>query len=204
LGSAALLVVISPYRMARVTSFLNPWDDPFDKGFQLVQSLIAIGSGAISGAGLGNSVQKLFYLPEAHTDFLFAVIAEEFGLIGVLVVVGLFAALVWRILQLAGRAERVGLYFGAHIAHGAAIWLGLQAFINIGVNMGLLPTKGLTLPLMSYGGSSLLITCVLLALLLRLGHECSVAEAQAVRRHDKPRANSRSTKATATAQELAA
>ncbi len=186
-GAGALLVLASPYRLARVTSFLNPWDDPFDKGFQLVQSLIAIGSGAWNGVGLGGSVQKLFYLPEAHTDFLFAVLAEELGLIGVLCVIGLFAALVWRILQLAVRAERCALPFGVHLAQGMAIWLALQAFINIGVNMGLLPTKGLTLPLMSYGGSSLLITCLSLTLLLRVAHECALAEAQAMPRPQRRR-----------------
>ena len=171
------LIVSSPYRMERLTSYLNPWADPFDTGFQLTQSLIAIGSGSFSGVGLGNSVQKLFYLPEAHTDFVFAVMAEEFGLIGVLLVIGLFAAFITRAFMIARRAEAHGNMFAAYTAYGIGVWLGMQGLINIGVNMGLLPTKGLTLPLMSYGGSSLIVVMAAIGLLLRIHYECSGTQA---------------------------
>ncbi|HBR96855.1 MAG TPA: putative lipid II flippase FtsW [Gammaproteobacteria bacterium] len=167
----ALLVWISPYRMKRLTSFLDPWADPFNNGFQLSQSLIAIGSGSWQGVGLGNSVQKLLYLPESHTDFLFAVYAEEMGLIGVIILIALFAFLVLRCLKIASQAEEVGNRFAAFVAFGIAIWVGMQAFINIGVNMGVLPTKGITLPLMSYGGSSVLMMAVTFALIMRIDHE---------------------------------
>lgn len=178
LGSAAtLLVVSSDYRLDRLTAFVNPWADPFDSGFQLTQSLIAIGSGGWTGSGLGGSVQKLFYLPEAHTDFLFAVLAEELGLIGVVVVICLYAALVFRAFVIAKKAELCGNQFAAYLSYGIGIWLGLQAFINIGVNMGVLPTKGLTLPLMSYGGSSLIVVGASIGLLLRVSYECSNGQA---------------------------
>ena len=167
----AALVFTSPYRLARLTGFLNPWQDPFDSGFQLTQSLIAIGRGQLFGVGLGESVQKLFYLPEAHTDFLYAVTAEEFGLAGSLVVIALYLALTWRAVVVGRRAVKRGQLFGAYLAYGIGIWIGLQAFINMGVNMGVLPTKGLTLPLMSYGGSSLIITCAAIGLLLRVDRE---------------------------------
>lgn len=172
---AGLLVVTSPYRLQRLTTFVNPWADPFDSGFQLTQSLIAIGSGGLTGTGIGGSVQKLFYLPEAHTDFVFAILAEELGLMGVMVVVGLFAMLLFRSFSLARKAEQHGNQFSAYLAYGIGIWLGLQAFINIGVNMGVLPTKGLTLPLMSYGGSSLIVCCAAIGLLLRISYECGGA-----------------------------
>ena len=165
------LAISSPYRLRRLIAFLNPWDDPFDSGFQLVQSLIAIGRGEWFGVGLGSSVQKLFYLPESHTDFVFAVLAEEFGFVGVAVVIGLFALLVGRALKISRRAAAAGLAFQSYLAATIGIWLGLQAFVNIGVNMGLLPTKGLTLPLLSYGGSSMLITLGWLGVLLRINHE---------------------------------
>ncbi len=171
----ALLIVGSPYRWQRMTGFLNPWEDPFNTGFQLTQSLIAIGRGEWFGVGLGASVQKLFYLPEAHTDFLFAVLAEELGLVGVLAVIALYSFIVWRAYGIASRGMAIGRWFTAYLGYGIAIWLALQAFINIGVNMGLLPTKGLTLPLMSFGGSSLVMTLVTLALLLRADHELRVA-----------------------------
>lgn len=177
--AAASLVVFSPYRMQRLTTFVNPWADPFDSGFQLTQSLIAIGSGGWSGTGLGGSVQKLFYLPEAHTDFLFAILAEELGLLGVLLVIGLFAALFIRAAMIARRAEENGHQFSAYLAYGIGIWLSLQAFINIGVNMGVLPTKGLTLPLMSYGGSSLIVVCGAIGLLLRIAYENNTGQAVA-------------------------
>ena len=182
----ALLAVASPYRMERLTAFLDPWADPFNSGFQLTQSLIAIGRGEWTGVGLGNGVQKLFYLPEAHTDFVFAVYAEEFGLFGSIVLVGLFLALVWRIFQLALRAVDAERYFEAYVAIGLGTWLGLQAFINVGVNMGILPTKGLTLPLVSYGRSSLIITMVAIAMLLRIHHEL-VVDATPVNRKRRKR-----------------
>jgi cell division protein FtsW len=169
-----VLAVVSPYRMQRITGFLDPWADPFDSGFQLTQSLIAIGRGEWFGVGLGDSVQKLFYLPEAHTDFVFAVYAEEFGLLGSFVLIALFLALLWRVFKLAMRAANAERLFEAYIAIGLGTWLGIQAFINIGVNMGMLPTKGLTLPLISYGRSSLIITMICIALLLRIHHELAV------------------------------
>ncbi|MBT8107468.1 MAG: putative lipid II flippase FtsW [Gammaproteobacteria bacterium] len=170
----AALAITSPYRMKRLTAFLDPWADPYDSGFQLTQSLIAIGRGEWFGVGLGDSVQKLFYLPEAHTDFVFAVFAEEFGLLGSLLLIALFLALLWRIYRLGVRAHDAERFFEAYLAIGLGTWLGLQAFINIGVNMGLLPTKGLTLPLISYGRSSLIVTLICIGLLLRVHHELAV------------------------------
>jgi cell division protein FtsW len=165
------LAITSPYRLKRLTGFMDPWADPFNSGFQLTQSLIAIGRGKWFGVGLGDSVQKLFYLPEAHTDFVFAVFAEEFGLLGVLALITVFGALLYRVAQLANRAAQAERFYEAYVAIGIGTWLGLQAFINIGVNMGLLPTKGLTLPLISYGRSSLIVTMVAIAILLRIHHE---------------------------------
>jgi cell division protein FtsW len=187
LGVAAMatLAVTSPYRARRLTAFRNPWEDPFDSGFQLVQSLIAIGRGEWVGVGLGSSVQKLFYLPEAHTDFVFAVLAEEFGFVGVVLVLALFALLVGRALAISRDAARAGLQFQSYIAAAIGIWLGLQAFVNIGVNMGLLPTKGLTLPLLSYGGSSMLVTLAWLGLLLRVNHEVQMTGRSAVSREER-------------------
>jgi cell division protein FtsW len=170
-GGFAVLAVSSSYRLRRLTAFLDPWADPFNSGFQLTQSLIAIGRGQWFGVGLGDSVQKLFYLPEAHTDFLFAVLAEELGLAGVLVTLALFLALVWRSFRIARLAAEAGLKFGSYLAAGFGLWVGIQAFINIGVNMGVLPTKGLTLPLMSYGRSSLIVALAWVGLLLRVYHE---------------------------------
>jgi cell division protein FtsW len=167
----ALLAVTSPYRLKRILAFLNPWDDPFDSGFQLTQSLIAIGRGEWFGVGLGSSIQKLFYLPEAHTDFVFAVLAEEFGLLGVLAVVAGFLVLVLRSLRLSRIAADAGMPLHACLAAGFGVWIGLQAFLNMGVNMGLLPTKGLTLPLLSYGRSSMLVTLAWVGMLLRVHHE---------------------------------
>jgi len=169
----AALAVTSPYRLRRILAFLDPWADYERSGFQLAQSLIAIGRGEWFGVGLGGSVQKLFYLPEAHTDFLFAVLAEELGLAGVVLTLALFLALVWRSFYIARLAQSVGLQFAAYLAVGFGLWLGLQAFINIGVNMGVLPTKGLTLPLMSYGRSSLIVTLAWVGLLLRVYHEAT-------------------------------
>ena len=170
-AASALLVYTSEYRMQRLTAFLNPWADPFNSGFQLTQALIAFGRGEWFGVGLGGSVQKLFYLPEAHTDFLFAVMAEELGLVGVLAVISLFTILIFRALVIGRRAENRERPFAGYVAYGLGIWIGLQAFINIGVNMGVLPTKGLTLPFMSYGGSSVLVMCIVIALLVRIDFE---------------------------------
>jgi len=185
-AALATLALLSPYRMQRITGFLDPWADPFNSGFQLTQSLIAIGRGEWFGVGLGDSVQKLFYLPEAHTDFVFAVYAEEFGLLGSLLLIALFLALLWRVFRLAIRAADAERFFEAYIAIGLGSWLGIQAFINIGVNMGLLPTKGLTLPLISYGRSSLIITMICVSLLLRIHHEL-VVDAKPVNRKRRTR-----------------
>ena len=170
-AASALLVYTSEYRMQRLTAFLNPWADPFNSGFQLTQALIAFGRGEWFGVGLGGSVQKLFYLPEAHTDFLFAVMAEELGLVGVLAVITMFTILIYRALVIGRRAENRERPFSGYVAYGLGIWIGLQAFINIGVNMGVLPTKGLTLPFMSYGGSSVLVMCIVIAMLVRIDFE---------------------------------
>jgi cell division protein FtsW len=172
----ATLAITSPYRLQRLTAFVDPWNDPFNTDFQLTQSLIAIGRGEWFGVGLGASIQKLFYLPEAHTDFVFAVLAEELGLLGILLLLGLYALVVYRAWLIAGRAAQGGNPFAAYLAYGIGTWVGVQAIINIGVNTGLLPTKGLTLPLMSYGGSSMLVTCTAVALLLRIDYEsrCTV------------------------------
>lgn len=170
-GLGTLLVVTQPYRLKRVVSYLDPWKDQFDSGYQLTQSLIAFGRGEWSGVGLGNSVQKLFYLPEAHTDFIFAIIAEEFGLLGSLLVVMLFTALVVSGFTIARRAEKNGMPFGACFSYGISLLIGLQAGINMAVSTGLLPTKGLTLPLVSYGGSSLMVTCVCIGVLARVEME---------------------------------
>ncbi len=175
-GLLAVLVVVEPYRVARVVSFMDPWADPFGKGFQLTQALIAFGRGEWFGVGLGESVQKLFYLPEAHTDFVFSVLSEELGFAGGAFVIFLFGLLVWRAFRIGNLALLNGQLFGGYLAFGVGLWLGMQAFINIGVNMGVLPTKGLTLPLMSYGGSSIVVTCVAIALLLRVYHEAKLAE----------------------------
>lgn len=167
----AFIAISSPYRLQRLTTFLNPWANPFGSGYQLTQSLIAFGRGGVLGVGLGNSVQKLFYLPEAHTDFLFAVLAEELGLVGELLVICLFGVLVWRALDIGSRAQKAGNMFAAQLAYGFSLWIGFQAMVNIGVNAGILPTKGLTLPLMSYGGSSMMVNCIVIAILLRIAHE---------------------------------
>jgi cell division protein FtsW len=178
-GAMAAIIVTSPERVRRLNAFVNPWADAhaYGDGFQLIQSLIAIGRGEWFGVGLGGSVQKLFYLPEAHTDFVFAVLAEELGLVGIVVTILLYLVLVLRGFAIGRRAAAAGLHFQAYLAQALVIWLGLQVTINIGVNMGVLPTKGLTLPLMSYGGSSLIMTLVALALLLRIHHE-TVIETQ--------------------------
>ncbi len=167
----AILVVSEPYRLQRLTAYTDPWADQFNSGYQLTQSLIAFGRGEWLGVGLGNSVQKLFYLPEAHTDFVFSIWAEETGFVGAMLVILLFAFLLFRMFRVARRQAAWGDCFGSHICHGVALIIAAQAFINIGVSTGLLPTKGLTLPLFSYGGSSLVACCCMLAMVLRVEYE---------------------------------
>lgn len=166
-----MLAITTPYRLKRLTTFLHPWVHAYGSGYQLTQSLIAFGRGGIFGVGLGNSIQKLFYLPEAHTDFIFAVIGEELGFIGELLLIGLFAVLIARILYLGQQALRQEQWFGGYAAWGIGLWLAYQTIINIGVNIGLLPTKGLTLPLISYGGSSLWVSCAAMGIILRIAYE---------------------------------
>jgi cell division protein FtsW len=167
----SMLVLTSPYRMHRIFGYMDPWSEAFGRGYQLSHALIAFGRGEVFGVGLGASVEKLHYLPEAHTDFLLAVLAEELGYAGVLLVILLFAWIVVRAFAIAREARSRERHFAALAAQGIGIWLGLQAFINMGVNMGLLPTKGLTLPLMSYGGSGLVVNAVALAIVLRIDWE---------------------------------
>lgn len=169
--SLAAAAMLSPYRMQRLLTFMDPWADPYNTGFQLTQALIAIGRGEWFGVGLGNSVQKLFYLPEAHTDFIFAILAEELGIFGCMSVIILFAFFIWRVFYIASQAERGGRYFPAYLAYGFGLLIGMQAFFNMGVNMGALPTKGLTLPFISYGGNSLIMMCMATALILRVDYE---------------------------------
>ena len=168
---AVALVYVSPYRLARVLSFRDPWADAKNTGFQLTQALISFGRGEFFGVGLGNGIQKLFYLPEAHTDFLFSVLGEELGLVGVIAIIGLFATLLIRAFVIGEQAEKSGHRFSALVAYGLAIWFGFQSFVNMGVNMGMLPTKGLTLPLMSYGGGSMIVMCGAMAVLFRINYE---------------------------------
>ena len=165
------LIKSSPYRMQRVIGFMDPWADPFGKGYQLSHALIAFGRGEWFGVGLGASVEKLLYLPEAHTDFLLAVIAEELGFVGVLTVLGLFVWIVIRAFGIGKEAVANERYFAALLAQGLGVWIGVQGIINIGVNMGVLPTKGLTLPLLSFGGSGILANCIAMAVLLRIDFE---------------------------------
>jgi cell division protein FtsW len=166
-----LLIWLSPYRMQRVVGFMDPWSDPYGKGYQLSHALIAFGRGEWIGVGLGASVEKLFYLPEAHTDFLLAVIAEELGFVGVGLIVILFTWIVARAFAIGRRAALLERYYSSLVAQGIGLWIGVQAIINMGVNMGILPTKGLTLPLLSFGGSALVATCAALAILLRVDWE---------------------------------
>ena len=171
LTALASLSMLAPYRLARLMTFMDPWSDPFNSGFQLTQALIAFGRGEWFGVGLGNSVQKLFYLPEVHTDFVFAIIAEEGGFIGCLTVITLFVFLIWRIFHIGGQAERANLLFAAYVTYGVGLLIGIQAFVNIGVNMGILPTKGLPLPFLSYGSNNLVVTLVAIGIALRAGYE---------------------------------
>jgi len=165
------LILASPYRLQRVIGFMDPWADPYGKGYQLSHALIAFGRGEWFGVGLGGSVEKLFYLPEAHTDFLLAVIAEELGFVGVLATILLFAWLVARAFAIGRRAVMLERHFAALVAQGIGLWIGVQVIINMGVNMGMLPTKGLTLPLLSFGGSAVVVTCCAIAVLLRIDWE---------------------------------
>ena len=176
-GGLGVIATTAAYRMRRMLSFLNPWADAERSGFQLTQSLIAVGRGEWFGVGLGNSVQKLLYLPETHTDFIFAILAEEFGLAGIVVLLALFGVVVWRGFVIGKEAEKRGELFSAYLCYGLASWLGLQALINMAVNMGMLPTKGLTLPFISYGGSSLITVFLMVALMLRVDHENRLARA---------------------------
>jgi cell division protein FtsW len=176
LMSVATLIYIEPYRMRRVTSFLDPWEDPFGSGYQLTQSLMAFGRGEWLGQGLGNSIQKLEYLPEAHTDFVFAVLAEELGFIGVLCVLILIFCLVLKAIMIGHKAFKSEQLFGGYLAFGIGIWFAFQTLINVGAAAGMVPTKGLTLPLISYGGSSLIIMSAAVSILLRVDYECRLAE----------------------------
>lgn len=186
--AASILVLTAAYRMKRLMNFTDPWADIEHGGWQLAQSLIAVGRGEWMGVGLGNSVQKLLYLPEMHTDFIFAILAEEFGLMGITLLMTLFGVIVWRGFVIGRRAEELDERFRAYLCYGLSSWIGFQALINMSVNMGLLPTKGLTLPLMSYGGSSLVTVCLILGLILRVDYENRVA-AGLPTKSSRPRVN---------------
>ncbi len=174
----AFIAILEPYRMRRITSFMNPWEDQLGSGYQLSNALMAVGRGEWTGVGLGGSVQKLNYLPEAHTDFIFSVIGEELGFVGVCAVIALYALLAGRAFHLGLRCVEMRRHFAGYCAFGIALWISMQSFVSIGVNLGLLPTKGLTLPLISSGGSSVLMTCVAMGLLLRVSYELNRAERQ--------------------------
>lgn len=184
LASVPLLTfaALEPYRLQRVMTFVDPWADPFNSGFQLTQALIAVGRGQITGVGMGASVQKLYYLPEAHTDFIFAVLAEEFGLLGIMLVMGLFAVLIGRIFVVGLKARAMERPFAAFLVWGIALWIGIQALVSMGVNLGMLPTKGLTLPLISSGGSSLIMTLVAIGVVLRVHWELTTEARQTPRK----------------------
>ncbi|MBS0290562.1 MAG: putative lipid II flippase FtsW [Proteobacteria bacterium] len=177
-GVLGTVAISAPYRLVRLTSFLDPWSSQFDSGYQLTQALIAFGRGEWFGVGLGGSIQKLFYLPESHTDFVFAVLAEELGLMGGLATVALYILFVWRGMIIGLNAEKRGDQFAAFVGYGISIWIGLQTLINIGVNTGILPTKGLTLPFLSYGGSSILVICLAVGLLVRVDYENRLARSR--------------------------
>lgn len=184
-SAVALIATLQPYRLARLTAFADPWEHQFGSGYQLTQALIAFGRGEWLGLGLGNSIQKLFFLPEAHTDFLFSIIAEELGIVGAGLVIVMFAALVIRGLAIGNEAKNKQLMFHAYLAYGLALILGIQASVNLGVNLGILPTKGLTLPLMSYGGNSLIVSCMMIAILLRIDFEARQAPEPEARKGDR-------------------
>lgn len=200
----AFVAVLEPYRMRRLTSFMDPWADPFGSGYQLTNALMAAGRGEWFGVGLGGSIQKLYYLPEAHTDFILAVIAEELGFVGVCMVIGLFSLLVGRALWIGLKCVEMRRHFAGYLAFGIALWIALQSFVSIGVNLGLLPTKGLTLPLVSSGGSSVLMTCLGMGLLLRISYELERAQRQVARLRGDEVAVATSGPAPATAAPLPA
>lgn len=179
LGGAILLIIFEPYRLARVLTFTDPWSDPTGSGYQLTSSLMAIGNGGLLGQGLGNSVRKLGYLPEAHTDFIFSIISEELGYIGVLLVLMLLFFLAFKALSIGYKALNEGLQFQGYLACEIGLWFGFQTFVNVGVTSGMLPTKGLTLPFISYGGSSLIVMSVAVAILLRIDYEFRQIQIQA-------------------------
>ena len=184
-SSVAIIATLQPYRLARLTAFADPWEYKFDSGYQLTQALIAFGRGEWIGLGLGNSIQKLFFLPEAHTDFLFSIVAEELGIIGAGLVIFLFAGLVLRGLAIGHAARRQGLQFHSYLAYGLSLILGIQASINLGVNIGVLPTKGLTLPFMSYGGNSLIVSCMMVAVILRIDYEARQFRTSSIKRRKR-------------------
>jgi cell division protein FtsW len=177
-AGVASLAIMKPHVISRLTSFLNPWADEYvyGEGYQLTQALIAFGRGEWTGVGLGNSLQKLYFLPEAHTDFVLSIVAEETGLVGVVVVLLLFATLIGKAMTIGRAAEQQGAYFVAYVTYGIAMVFATQTFINFGVNTGLLPTKGLTLPFLSYGGNSLLISCLMMGVLLRADYELQTGQ----------------------------
>ena len=185
ISAVVMLILAAPYRIRRVTSFWNPWDDPFGSGYQLTQSLMAFGRGEMWGQGLGNSVQKLEYLPEAHTDFIFAILAEELGYIGVVIVLLMVFCVAFRAMSIGKRALEIDQRFSGFLACSIGVWFSFQALVNVGAAAGMLPTKGLTLPLISYGGSSLLIMSTAIMLLLRIDYETRLAKAQAFTRSAK-------------------
>ncbi len=170
-AGVVVLILVEPYRVRRVTSFLDPWDDPFGSGYQLTQSLMAFGRGGWFGQGLGNSIQKLEYLPEAHTDFVFAVMAEELGFVGVSIVLMLIFTLVFKAIFIGKKAFEVNHMFGGYLSFGIGIWFAFQTLVNVGAAAGMIPTKGLTLPLISYGGSSFIVMSIAVAILIRIDHE---------------------------------
>ena len=181
----AMIFILEPYRMQRFVTFLDPWSDRYDSGYQITQSLIAIGSGSWFGKGLGESMQKLFYLPEAHTDFIFAIIAEEFGFIGVLLIIICYLGIVWRCFSIARRAEQQKMDVNSYIAYGIGLWFGIQAFFNIAVTMSMLPTKGITLPLISVGGSSIMAVIIAVGMLQRIHWEACTADRVLMRRYTR-------------------
>ena len=186
LPALVAIAIIEPYRMRRITSFVDPWKDQLGSGYQLSNALMAVGRGEWTGVGLGGSVQKLNYLPEAHTDFIFSIIGEELGFVGVCLVIGLYALLVGRGFRIGYRCVEIGRHFPGYCAFGVSLWISLQAFVSIGVNLGMLPTKGLTLPLISSGGSSVMMTCVAVGLMLRVSYELERTQRQVALRRGEP------------------